>query len=168
MAGDPDSRHRGDGPASDATRRSVAFGRMRMRFNIALGRAITLAAPALGVAALFLSLSWFGVFRMVPDWARLALLVLFAVGFVISSGRSLGSVHPPAEKSMRGLKPKTGFPIRRFRARTKRSRTRTLSPAHCGSNTAAAWRQKSAPSKPASPAQACRNETRGDFGSPSA
>lgn len=84
MAGDPDSRHRGDEPASDATRRSVAFGRMRMRFNIALGRAITLAAPALGVAALFLSLSWFGVFRMVPDWARLALLVLFAVGFVIS------------------------------------------------------------------------------------
>ncbi|WP_394691710.1 TIGR02302 family protein [Hoeflea sp.] len=79
MASDPDSRH-----LSDATRRSVNFARMRMRFNIALGRAITLAAPALGVTALFLSLSWFGVFRMVPDWARLALLALFAIGFVAS------------------------------------------------------------------------------------
>jgi hypothetical protein len=49
-----------------------------------LGRFITLAAPALGVAALFLSLSWLGVFRMVPDWARLALLALFAIGFAAS------------------------------------------------------------------------------------
>jgi uncharacterized protein (TIGR02302 family) len=88
MAGDPDSRHPGDETASDITsdaiRRSVAFGRMRMRFNIAVGRFITLAAPALGVAALFLSLSWLGVFRMVPDWARLALLALFAIGFAAS------------------------------------------------------------------------------------
>lgn len=84
MAGDPDSRPMNDDTVSDATRRSVAFGRMRMRLNIALGRFITLAAPALGVAALFMSLSWLGVFRMVPDWARLALLALFAIGFVAS------------------------------------------------------------------------------------
>jgi uncharacterized protein (TIGR02302 family) len=84
MAGDPDSRPSSDEIVSDATRRSVAYGRMRMRFNIALGRFITLAAPGLGVLALFLSLSWFGVFRMVPDWARLALLALFAIGFAVS------------------------------------------------------------------------------------
>jgi hypothetical protein len=126
MAGDPDSRPPSDEIASDTvTRRSVAFGRMRMRFNIALGRFITLAAPGLGVLALFLSLSWFGVFRMVPDWARLALLALFAIGFAVSLWPLARLRAPSRVKSTRGLKPKTGFPIRRFPARTMRSKTRS-------------------------------------------
>ncbi|WP_420407389.1 TIGR02302 family protein [Hoeflea sp.] len=84
MAGNPDSRHPEHETLDDATRRSLTFGRMRMRFNLAFGRLLTLAAPALGVIALFLSLSWFGVFRMVPDWIRIGLLAVFALGFVAS------------------------------------------------------------------------------------
>ena len=55
------------GSGNDAPR-SVAFARLRMRLNLSLGRLLTLSAPLLGVAALYLSLSWFGVFRIVPDW----------------------------------------------------------------------------------------------------
>lgn len=65
-------------------RRSVSFARLRMRLNLMLGRFLTLAAPALGVIALFLSLSWLGVFRIIPDAARLALLAVFAVAFAVS------------------------------------------------------------------------------------
>jgi uncharacterized protein (TIGR02302 family) len=84
MAGRPDGDTVILEDANHMTGRSVAFGRLRMRLNIALGRLITLSAPGLGVAALFLSLSWFGVFRMVPDWLRLALLGLFIAGFAVS------------------------------------------------------------------------------------
>ena len=65
-------------------RRSVAYARMRMRLNLSLGRLITLSAPLLGIAALYLSFSWFGLFRTVPDWLRLTLLGLFCLGFLLS------------------------------------------------------------------------------------
>ncbi|OCW58326.1 hypothetical protein AWJ14_21550 [Hoeflea olei] len=69
---------------SDATRRSLALARLRMRLTLSLGRLLTLAAPLLGVVALYLSLSWFGIFRMVPDWLRLVLLGLFVAGLAAS------------------------------------------------------------------------------------
>ncbi|MDP2733865.1 MAG: hypothetical protein Q8O63_12295, partial [Hoeflea sp.] len=72
----PPMDHGGD------ARRAVAFGRMRMRFNLSLGRIITLSAPLLGLAALFLSFSWLGIFRIVPDWLRLTLLGLFCLGLL--------------------------------------------------------------------------------------
>ncbi|AKI03237.1 TIGR02302 family protein [Hoeflea sp. IMCC20628] len=83
MADRPDSK----GPAPDSpedARRSVAFGRLRMRFNLSLGRLVTLAAPLLGLTALYFSFSWFGLFRIVPDWLRLTLLGLFGLGFLAS------------------------------------------------------------------------------------
>lgn len=38
--------------------------------------------PALCIAALFIAFSWFGLFRLVPDWLRIVTLVAFAVLFV--------------------------------------------------------------------------------------
>ncbi|MEQ8308977.1 MAG: TIGR02302 family protein [Hoeflea sp.] len=99
MAGEPDSRHPKHETLDDATRRSVAFGRMRMRFNLAFGRFITLAAPAIGVVALFLSLSWFGVFRIVPDWIRIVLLVVFALGLAASLW-PLGRFRSPSREEV--------------------------------------------------------------------
>lgn len=57
------------------------LGRTRaaMRMTIVVERIWPLALPLLVVASLFLSLSWLGLFRAVPDWARLALIGLFAV-----------------------------------------------------------------------------------------
>ncbi|MDF1608048.1 TIGR02302 family protein [Hoeflea sp. YIM 152468] len=79
MASDPAPDGRGD-----AARRAVTSGRLRMRVNLSLGRLLTLAAPLLGVLALYFSLSWFGVFRSVPDWLRLVLLGLFGLGLLAS------------------------------------------------------------------------------------
>jgi len=70
--------------SSDDARRSVAFGRLRMRINLSFGRLLTLSAPLLGVLALYFSLSWFGVFRIVPNWLRLTLLGLFCLGLLAS------------------------------------------------------------------------------------
>jgi hypothetical protein len=55
-------------------RRSVSLGRLRMRLNLSIGRLLTLSAPLLSVVALYFSFSWFGIFRIVPDWVRLLLL----------------------------------------------------------------------------------------------
>lgn len=84
MAGTPDGMAKPPENPGDETRRSVAFGRLRMRLNLSLGRLITLAAPLFGIIAVFMSMSWFGIFRIVPDWLRLMLLGLFAVGLLAS------------------------------------------------------------------------------------
>jgi len=84
MAGLPDGTSTPPENRDAESWRSVMLGRWLMRQNLALGRLITLLAPLLGVIALFLSLSWFGVFRIVPDWVRILLLVLFAGGFAAS------------------------------------------------------------------------------------
>jgi len=85
-AGGKQTRTEGSTPGmpGDDPRRSLAFGRLRMRLNLSLGRIITLSAPLLGVAALYLSASWFGIFRIVPDWLRLSLLALFGIGLLAS------------------------------------------------------------------------------------
>ena len=84
MTDTPDSMAKSLEYRSDQARRSVALGRLRMRFNLSLGRLITLSAPLLGIIALYLSVSWFGIFRIVPDWLRLVLLAVFAVGLLVS------------------------------------------------------------------------------------
>ncbi|MCY0092481.1 TIGR02302 family protein [Hoeflea ulvae] len=84
MADRPGSKHTAPTQSPDDARRAVAFGRLRMRLNLWLGRLITLSAPLLAVVALYLSFSWFGVFRIVPDWLRLALLGLFCLAFLAS------------------------------------------------------------------------------------
>lgn len=99
MAGKADSTHKHPdgldpvGPLNDAPR-SVTLARLRMRLNLSLGRLLTLSAPLLGVAALYLSLSWFGVFRIIPDWLRLAGLGLFGLGFLAALRPLLGFRQP--------------------------------------------------------------------------
>jgi uncharacterized protein (TIGR02302 family) len=55
-----------------------------MRLNLSIGRLLTLSAPLLSVVALYFSFSWFGIFRIVPDWVRLLLLGLFGLGVLAS------------------------------------------------------------------------------------
>jgi len=63
------------------------LGRTRMwtAASIALERAWPLALPLLIIVSLFLSLSWFGLFRLMPDWLR----VVVAVAFVLAAAISL-------------------------------------------------------------------------------
>ncbi|MCP4318686.1 MAG: TIGR02302 family protein [Hyphomicrobiales bacterium] len=55
-----------------------------MRVILFTERAWLRLLPALCVAALFVTLSWFGYFRLVPDWLRLASGTFFAVAIVAS------------------------------------------------------------------------------------
>ncbi len=67
-----------------ALRRRIAAKIRTMRGVMFVERLWPRLLPALGVIALFVSLSWFGYFRWVPDWLRIASLVLFA-GLLIGS-----------------------------------------------------------------------------------
>ncbi|WJH41260.1 TIGR02302 family protein [Aliirhizobium terrae] len=62
--------------------RRVALKRSFARFVLFCERTLPLAIAPLGVAALFMSASWFGIFRVSPDWLRWVLLAVFALGFV--------------------------------------------------------------------------------------
>jgi len=50
------------------------------RAFMALERFWPLALPALVLACLFVSLSWFGLFRLMPEWLRLATMAVFGLG----------------------------------------------------------------------------------------
>ena len=60
------------------------LGRTRavVRGAIVIERLWPLVLPLLVVASLFLSLSWLGVFRLMPDWARMLLLGVLALAGV--------------------------------------------------------------------------------------
>jgi len=62
------------------------LGRTRLvtRAAIVVERLWPLVLPILIVAALFLSLSWLGIFRIVPEWARLGLLGLLGLAALAS------------------------------------------------------------------------------------
>ncbi|MCX7305665.1 MAG: TIGR02302 family protein [Hyphomicrobiales bacterium] len=62
----------------------LARTRLVIRATMTVERGWPLVLPLLLVASLFLSLSWFGVFRTLPDMARLAVLVAFGLAFVAS------------------------------------------------------------------------------------
>ena len=58
--------------------------RLVTRAAVMLERLWPLALPVVVVVSLFLSLSWLGLFRILPDTARLALAVLFAAGAIVA------------------------------------------------------------------------------------
>jgi len=62
--------------------RRVAWKRSLARSVLFVERLMPRLLPMLGVAALFLAIAWFGLFRLLPDMVRWALLVVFGVGFV--------------------------------------------------------------------------------------
>ena len=64
--------------------RVIRRARWRMRSVVGAEQLIYRAAPLAGVLALFLVFSWFGIFRVVPDWLRIVLLAAFGLGAVAS------------------------------------------------------------------------------------
>ena len=59
--------------------------------------------PTIGVLALFVALSWFGYFRFVPDWLRIARLVAFAALLVGSLFALRGLRLPKSPEALRRL-----------------------------------------------------------------
>src|SRR5690606_28794766 len=68
-------------------RAGLARTRFAVRTAMVVERGWPLVLPLLLVVSLFVSLSWLGVFRLLPDIARLAL----AAGFVVAA---LASLYP--------------------------------------------------------------------------
>lgn len=64
--------------------RAIARARWRMSAVIGAEQFITRASLILGLVALFLILSWFGYFRLVPNWLRVATLAAFGLGALAS------------------------------------------------------------------------------------
>ena len=69
---------------NDSSRRERLFDRLRRTRSYAfaamvLGRLWPLILPFLIVLALYFSASWFGVFRAIPDWARIGLAATFGL-----------------------------------------------------------------------------------------
>ncbi len=67
-----------------ALARRVALKRSFARIVLFFERILPLLLAPLGIAALFLSASWFGIFRIAPDWVRWVLVGGFAFAFVYS------------------------------------------------------------------------------------
>lgn len=90
--------------------RLVAAKRFLARMVLFAEQVLPLAVSPLSVIAIYLSVSWFGIFRLVPDWLRIVLLIAFAVGFVASllSFRKLR--WPQVAEADRMLEERNGLP----------------------------------------------------------
>jgi uncharacterized protein (TIGR02302 family) len=64
--------------------RRVALKRSFARTVLFFERLLPLALAPVGIVGLFFAASWFGIFRMSPDWLRWILLAAFALGLVFT------------------------------------------------------------------------------------
>ncbi|MDM9649555.1 TIGR02302 family protein [Rhizobium sp. S163] len=62
--------------------RLVAAKRLTAQCVLLFEQVLPLTLPILSVVALYLAASWFGVFRIVPDWLRIVLLFGFGLGLL--------------------------------------------------------------------------------------
>ena len=66
--------------------------------------------PVLAVVAFYLCASWFGVFRSVPDWLRILLLIAFAAAFLASLIPFRSLRWPKVAEADRLLEERNGLP----------------------------------------------------------
>ncbi|MHB2267830.1 TIGR02302 family protein [Aliihoeflea sp. PC F10.4] len=80
--------------------RAVGLRRTRFatRATIVTERLWPLVLPLLTVISLFVSLSWLGVFRLMPDWPRLALVAFFAIAALAALWPLRGFRRPSAQE----------------------------------------------------------------------
>lgn len=78
----PEGRNAGNRPRTVHERLEGLVGRARLAL---LWEALWPALwPPLGIAGLFVAASWFGLWLVLPDWARMAGLALFALGLTLA------------------------------------------------------------------------------------
>ncbi|TDH34830.1 TIGR02302 family protein [Pseudohoeflea suaedae] len=80
----PAPRRSGQSQTNTRLGRAIARARWRMRAVAGAEQLLYRAAPLAGILALFFILSWFGIFRAVPDWARIAMLAILGFGALLS------------------------------------------------------------------------------------
>jgi uncharacterized protein (TIGR02302 family) len=62
--------------------RLVAAKRLTAQCVLLFEQLMPLLMPVISVVAFYLAASWFGIFRIVPDWLRIVLLLGFGLGFL--------------------------------------------------------------------------------------
>ncbi|TDK34569.1 TIGR02302 family protein [Rhizobium deserti] len=90
--------------------RKVALKRSFARIVLFLERILPLLLMPLGVAALFLSAAWFGIFRFIPDWSRWFLVAAFALAFCYSLVPFIRLRLPAASEADRLLEDRNDLP----------------------------------------------------------
>ncbi|OHV18403.1 TIGR02302 family protein [Rhizobium sp. RMa-01] len=90
--------------------RLVTIKRLLARVVLFFEQLLPPLMPVLAVIALYLSASWFGVFRSVPDWLRILLLIAFAAAFLVSLLPLRSLRWPGVAEADRMLEERNGLP----------------------------------------------------------
>ncbi|QFY61576.1 TIGR02302 family protein [Rhizobium grahamii] len=90
--------------------RLVAAKRFLARAVLLSEQILPLLLPLLCVAALYLTVSWFGIFRTAPDWLRLALLAAFGLALLASLYPFRRLRWPSVASADRLLEERNGLP----------------------------------------------------------
>lgn len=90
--------------------RRVALKRFFARLVLFAERLIPLFLPALGIAAIFVSIAWFGFFRMMPDWVRFPAVFLLIFACLASLLPVLKVRWPQAADADRLLEERNNLP----------------------------------------------------------
>lgn len=90
--------------------RRVGVKRVLARAVLLAERVLPLFLPVAGIAALFVSLAWFGVFRELPEVLRLGLVFLLVFAFVASFLPFFRLSWPTAREADRLLEERNGLP----------------------------------------------------------
>ena len=120
-----------------ALARRVAIKRFLARLVLFAERLLPLFLPLAGIAAIFVSLAWLGVYRQLPDVVRLGLVFALTFAFV-------ASLLPFARLRWSVIT----SPTSRWRCRTTSRLSKPLLPGHSGSSTSGAWPKRSPRSMP--------------------
>jgi len=96
-------------PKFTGLRRRIAGMRAVAFAVIASERLLVAALPVLGVIAVFLTFSWFGLWRFLPDWAKIVAMLAFVLALV-GGGWRLRNFRWPAPAAVdRRLEAKSGL-----------------------------------------------------------
>ncbi|MBX4959812.1 TIGR02302 family protein [Rhizobium lentis] len=93
-----------------ALARLVTTKRLLARIVLFCEQLLPPLLPVLSVAAFYLSASWFGLFRNVPDWLRIVLLIAFALALLVSLLPFRHLRWPKVAEADRLLEERNGLP----------------------------------------------------------
>ncbi|OWV86428.1 hypothetical protein ATY78_23510 [Rhizobium sp. R635] len=90
--------------------RLVTTKRLLARIVLFFEQLLPPLMPVFSVVAFYLSASWFGIFRSVPDWLRILLLIAFAAAFLVSLVPFRHLRWPKTAEADRMLEERNGLP----------------------------------------------------------
>ncbi|UJW75138.1 TIGR02302 family protein [Rhizobium sp. SL42] len=106
----PAGQRKGAFKTDPALARRVGFKRLLARLVLFAERLLPLFLPVAGIAALFVSLAWFGVYRELPEYLRLALVFVLIFAFVSCLLPFLRLRLPTSGEADRLLEERNGLP----------------------------------------------------------